>query len=233
MSYSIPDLYDFLRGPGFVFSIIVFSSGMIFRLIQLTRATRRITGIKLTGKIILKSESGSISDITANGFLTCLKLKMRNTIFGTNPVIGTTSLVFHILIFITPMFLAAHNIISDMETGFSLIAIPEQLSDIFTIILISISGFFLARRIFIPRVRILSTFRDYFLLVVVIAPFASAFMAYHHFFNYRIVVFSHMIIGELALMAVPFTGLVHMPFSIFSRFFMDNEYSIFPGKRSW
>lgn len=233
MSTAIPDLYDFLRGPGFVISISVFLSGMAFRMIQLIRATRKIDVIRLNGRNILQSVPAPEKETAAEGILTGLRSQIRNTVFFTNPVIGVTSLVFHILIFITPVFLAAHNIISDMTTGISLFAFPERLSDIFTVLIILSGVFFLARRIFIPEVRILSTFRDYFLLIVVIAPFASAFMAYHHFFNYRIAVFSHMIIGELALMAVPFTGLVHMLFSVFSRFFIDNEYSIVPGNRRW
>ena len=107
------------------------------------------------------------------------------------------------------------------------------MTDIFTLLIIALGGFFLARRLFIPRVRMISTVRDYLTLLLVMAPFLSAFIAYHHFFNYRVVIYSHMIIGEIAIIIMPFTGLIHMPFIIFSRFFIDSEYSIIPGNRNW
>jgi len=165
--------------------------------------------------------------------ITNIQINIRNTILATHPAMGIITLFFHILLFITPLFLTAHNIISDLTIGVSLFTLSERLSDTFTILLISIGGFFLARRIFIPRVRVISTVRDYLMLLFVMSPFVSAFIAYHHFFNYHVVIFIHMIIGEIAIMAVPFTGLVHMPFIIFSRFFIDSEYSIIPGNRGW
>jgi len=233
MNFANPDLYDFLRGPGFIISIFVFLSGYLFRTLLLIRATRRISisSIREENKVSICSNNTGVSSFRK--IITLFKIKIRNTIFGTNPVMGIISLVFHILLFITPVFLTAHNIIADLTIGLSLFTIPENVTDIFTIMLIAIGGFFLARRIFIPRVRMLSTVRDYCILLIVMAPFVSAFFAYHHFFNYRVVIFIHMIIGEIAIMAVPFTGLIHMPFIIFSRFFIDSEYSITTGNRSW
>jgi nitrate reductase gamma subunit len=146
---------------------------------------------------------------------------------------GIVSLIFHILLFITPVFLSAHNIIAYLTIGFSLPVLPERLTDIFTMALMAIGGFLLARRIFIPRVRMISTARDYLILLFVMVPFVSGFLAYHHFFNYHVVIYLHMIIGEIAIMILPFTSLVHMPFIIFSRFYIDSEHSIIPGNRSW
>ena len=233
MNFYIPDLYDFLRGPGLIISITVFLSGTICRILLLIRGTRRIqtftTGIENMVPYRGTTLQGNIFSKT----ILILKMKLRNTIFGTNPIMAAISLVFHILLFVTPVFLAAHNVIADLSTGISLPSIPEGITDVFTILLIAAGGFFLARRIFIKRVRKLTTPRDYFMLILVMAPFISAFCAYHHFFNYRSVIFAHMIIGETAIMIAPFTGLIHMPFIIFSRFCIDSEYSIIPGSRSW
>ena len=158
---------------------------------------------------------------------------MRNTIFFSHPIMGVVSLIFHLLLFITPLFLSAHNIIADMTIGFSLSTLPEQLTDIFTVILIAACGFFMARRILISQVRIITTLRDYLILFIVMMPLISGFMAYHHFFNYRIIVYAHMIIGETAIIVAPFTSLAHMPFAIFSRFFIDGEYTFLSGSRRW
>lgn len=233
MNLMIPDLYDFLRGPGFVISILVFLSGFLYRTILFIRATRKIRQSNINQENIISDTSIALQGSMPIKIITLLKIKIRNTIFGTNPVMGIISLVFHILLFITPVFLSAHNVIADLTTGISLFAFPERVTDIFTIMLIAIGAFFLARRIFIPHVRIISTARDYFMLILVMAPFVSGLFAYHHFLNYRVVIYIHMIIGELAIMTAPFTSLIHMPFIIFSRFHIDSEYSIMPGNRRW
>lgn len=233
MNLTIPDLYDFLRGPGFALSIIVFLSGFLYRTLLIIRATRKIQKTWINAENLSLPVSSIIQGCPLKRIILFLKIKLSNTIFSSNPVIGIISMIFHILIFITPVFLSAHNIIADITIGLSLPEIPERMTDIFTIVLIAIGGFFLARRLFIPHVRMISTIRDYFILILVMAPFISGFSAHHHFFNYRIVIFMHMIIGELAIMALPFTSLVHMPFIIFSRFYIDSEHSIIPGNRSW
>lgn len=233
MSYPPADLYGFLRGPGLVISVTVFISGYIYHLIRLTAATSKIRRSSIEMENTIHDSSAALQGSFLRRTVTYMKIKFRNTIFGVNPLMGCISLVFHLLLFITPVFLSAHNVIADLTVGVSLFSIPEEISDIFTIVLIAIGGFFFARRIFVPHVRILSTAGDYLLLILVMAPFVSAFMAYHHFFNYRAVIFFHMIAGETAIMALPFTRLSHIPFTVFSRFFLESEHSIIPGNRSW
>ncbi len=162
-----------------------------------------------------------------------LKLRLQRTIFGSNPVMGAVSLVFHILLFVTPVFLSAHNILADQYIGISLFSFPDWLMDMFTVFLIIICLFFFMRRLLVPRVRILTTMSDYFVLILVMMPFISAFVTYHQFFNYRTSLFIHIITGEIAIMAVPFTSLGHMPFLIFSRFFIGGEYNRKSGNRTW
>lgn len=233
MNLTIPDLYDFLRGPGFVISIFVFLSGFLYRTLWIIRATRKIQKTGIYTENYVPASSSFSQGSRLKKMIPVLKVKLKKTIFSSNPVMGTISLVFHILIFITPVFLSAHNVIADLTIGLSLPEIPERITSIFTIMLIAIGGFFLARRLFVPRVKVISTARDYFMLILVMVPFLSGFFAHHHFFNYRVVIFIHMIIGEIAIMALPFTSLVHMPFIIFSRFYIDSEHSIISGDRSW
>ncbi len=233
MNFTFPDLYNFLRGPGFAISMFIFLSGFLYRTLRLLHATRKISRVSFTAENFVHVQETTGNGSTLKDTFNFIKSKLKNSIFGTNPIMGIISLVFHILIFITPLFLSAHNIISDLTIRISLPSIPERVTDVFTVILIAMGGFFFARRILIPRVRIISTLRDYIIILLVIAPFLSGFFAYHHFFNYRIVIFTHMIIGEAAIMILPFTSLIHMPFIIFSRFFIDSEYSITTGNRRW
>lgn len=233
MSLPFTDLYTFLRGPGFIISIIVFITGCIYHTFIMIRATRRINVNIKASPDIFPARSTTFRLHILNSFRLPCKGIIKISISRNNTLTGITSLVFHLLIFITPLFLSAHNIIADLTEGISLFTFPEKLTDYFTVLLIITGIFFLSRRIFIPRIRAISTFRDYLMLFIIMAPFISGYMAYHHFFNYRIVIYTHMISGELAFIIAPFTSLVHMPFVIFSRFFIDSEYSIMPGNRSW
>jgi len=233
MNFAIPDLYDFLRGPGIVISLIVFSAGFFYRTLRLIRATHKIRMSSINSDIYVQKGFKSSESNQSGRVFPSIKTRLKNTVFTTNPVMGIISLIFHILLFIVPVFLSAHNIIADLTIGLSLPAIPEKITDVFTLVLMLIGGFFLVRRIFIPRVRMISTTRDYLILLFVMAPFISGFLAYHHFFNYHAVIYLHMIIGEIAIMVLPFTSLVHMPFIIFSRFFIDSEHSITTGNRRW
>jgi hypothetical protein len=58
-------------------------------------------------------------------------------------------------------------------------------------------------------------------------------MAYHQWLDYRSVLVTHMIIGEVVIATIPFTKLGHMPFLILSRFFGSGEGSWRPGRRRW
>jgi nitrate reductase gamma subunit len=228
------DLYSFLCGPALIFSIFVFIAGCIYRIIQyfhisLIKIRQSITQpCPVTDNSILFGNKNAIRKI-----LTYIRLKVKRTILGSNPVMGTVSVVFHVFVFITPVFLSAHNVIADQFTGLSLFSVQDNLMDKFTVLIIIICLFFLFRRIFIPRVRVLSTTGDFILLLLVILPFISAFISYHQFFNYKISLYIHIITGEIAIMAVPFTKLGHMPFIIFSRFFIKGEYNSRYADRTW
>jgi nitrate reductase gamma subunit len=227
------DIYAFLLGPGLLLALLVFAAGCIFRIMQFRRWTRKIRKTAIA-KPAVDQKSILFKDKSAFGKLfLLLKLKIHTTIFGSNPVMGILSLIFHILLFATPIFLPAHNILAGHYLGISLPSISESLMDKFTVVLIAFGLFFLLRRIFVPRVRVLSTLRDYVVLILVMAPFISGFNAYHQFSDYKSTLIAHIIISEIAIMVVPFTSLGHMPFFIFSRFFIGSEYNWKPGNRSW
>jgi nitrate reductase gamma subunit len=230
----LPDLYSVLRGPALMFSVFVFTTGCLYRIIQFTRLTRKINNNcrPATNPVINNNSILFRGKFFKKTFIQ-LKLKLQRTIFGSNPVMGVVSSAFHILLFATPVFLNAHNILAEQYIGISLFSLPDHVMDMFTVFLIIICLFFLIRRLFVPRVRALTTLSDYFVLILVMMPFISAFICYHQFGNYRTSLFIHIITGELALMAVPFTSLWHMPFLIFSRLFIGGECNRKSGNRAW
>lgn len=233
MSFPFHDLYSFLRGPGIVISAALSAAVLAYRTLALVRATKIV---RVNGQVDAGAFSPPASSAKKglySGLKYLFRVRFKGTLPGSNPVMSLVSIVFHLLLFITPVFLTAHNVIADTVTGYSLCSFPERVTDTFTLLLIITGGFFLARRLFVPRVRIISTVRDFAVLFLVMAPFVSAYFAYHNIFSYRLMVYIHMITGEAALIALPFTNLVHMPFIFFSRFFIGSEHSIACARRAW
>ncbi len=229
------DLYDLLRGPGFIAAWIVFALGCAYRVSQYVRLTVRPG--ESTSAAQGRGDGRADRDFLGKGrsalgrLLLGIKLRVRRTILGSNPVMAIVSLVFHILLFLAPLLLPAHNTLFDLTFRVSLPTLPERLVDWFTVVLLCAGGFFMLRRLLIPRVRALTTARDWLALALVMAPFVTAYLAYHQVLDYRIVLATHMAVGELVIAAIPFTAIGHMPFILFARFFTSGEYAGRPGSR--
>jgi nitrate reductase gamma subunit len=158
---------------------------------------------------------------------------LRGSIFGTHRVMARVSMIFHVVLFLLPLLLPAHNILFYQTFRVALPTLPEGFMDVMTLLMFAFGAFFLLRRIFIPRVRALTTVRDYLILLLVAAPFVSAYLAYHHALDYRTMLVTHMLIGDLVIALIPFTKLGHMPFILLNRFFTAGEYAWKPGNRRW
>jgi nitrate reductase gamma subunit len=150
-----------------------------------------------------------------------------------NPGMAVMTSIFHILLFVCPVFLLAHNILIDASWGVQPPSLPEGVTDILTIVIMGFGVFFLFRRLFLARVRAISSVSDYLLFFVVFAPFVTGFIAYHQFFSYKTVLILHILTGELMLVCIPFTKLVHMVYFFLNRIFLKSEYSFGRGKRIW
>lgn len=229
------DLYNLVRGPAFLLTTAVFVAGMVFRAAQFARMTRKVrvsarpaAAPAAPADTFLQQGRSALS-----GLFIKYRRWERGTIFHTHPVMSRVSVVFHILLFLSPLLLPAHNILAYQTLGVSIFTVPEPVLDWFTVIVIAGCVFFLARRLAYRRVRLLTQPVDFVILALVAAPFVTAYLAYHQFFSYRTVLLVHMIIGEIVIMAIPFTKLGHMPFLIFARFFVRAEYAIGRGSRRW
>ncbi len=126
-----------------------------------------------------------------------------------------------------------HNILLDQSWGFSLLSLPESIADVLTVVVLVCAAFFLSRRLFLSRVRAISTFYDYLVLLIAVAPFLTGYFAYHQWFDYDTVMTLHILAGEIMLITIPFTKLGHMLFFFLYRFLIGSEYSFARGARAW
>jgi nitrate reductase gamma subunit len=153
---------------------------------------------------------------------------------GINPVMISVTTIFHLALVLTPLFVLGHNVLLDLAWQASLPSFPEALADGLTVVVIAGGVFFFLRRIFLARVRAISSAYDYLVLLIATAPFVTGFLAYHRLFDYDTVILLHMLAGEIMLMAVPFTKLVHMPYFFINRFVLVHENTLGAGgNRIW
>ncbi len=157
----------------------------------------------------------------------------KGTLWQTDPVMMVATTVFHVCVLATPLGLLGHNLLLRQAIGVSLWSLPEPVTDGMTVVVLLGVVFFGGRRLVVPRVRAITTGYDYLMLVVVAAPFVTGFFAYHQLFEYRTVIFLHILSGEVLLVALPFTKLAHMLFFFLYRFLIGSEYGFTRGARTW
>ena len=252
--FSWTFMYDFIRGPMVWISFIIFFGGVVFQVLRFMSLLKEQPIKKLTpgpGHFIysrtashLPMDRGKMSwfkkgwfkkgpdkpDPKKKDWMVWLKL----SIAGVNPFMTIVTTIFHVLLIGVPLFVMGHNILLDNAFGISMVSLPENVSDFLTGIVIFCTLIFLFRRLFLDRVKIITSYEDYLLLSLAAAPFVTGYLAYHQVFsNYKLLISLHMLSGELMLMAVPFTKFIHMIYMIIVRFNVASEYSFGNARKNW
>jgi hypothetical protein len=223
-------MYEFLRGPMVWVSVLVFLGGIVFRVAQFFALSKKKKERCYPSRQEKGSSHGSLSPEERR---IQRIIRYQNSVIGRYPLVTLATSLFHILIFIIPLFLLAHNNLLHESWKIRLWSFPEAVADTLTLLFLGIAVFFFFRRVVLPRVRSLTTVSDYAVLIITAGPFLTGFIAYHQWFEYRSMVILHLITGEVMLIAVTFTKLGHMIFFFLARFFVGKEYSFGKGRRAW
>lgn len=240
-------LYQFASGSGFQISLILFVGGLALQIWRFRGHTRPKEPRRLPP--VAPASRPASHEKTADrrpGFWGLVDLaervgepvarvqnRLSRSMAGTHSAMTAVTLTFHLLLIATPIFLGAHNTLIRDAVGFSLPALPEALSDLLTSAILACLGVFLFRRLFVRRVRAITSAYDYFVLAVTAAPFVTGFLCYHQWGPYMPLLTLHVVAGELMLILIPFTRLGHALFFFLYRFLIDNEYSFGQGRRIW
>lgn len=216
-------MYDFVAGPLAKAAFVVFFIGLIVRFIMYFRGLNwqadRVAYTQQMGPGI----KGALRSIVA-----------WLIPFGTHswrfyPTFTIFVFVFHIGLLFTPLFLLGHNMMMEAAWGFSFPTIPEALADTLTVAMMVAGLFILMRRIALPQVRILTKPYDILVLVIAIAPFFTGFMAHMQVGNYNFWLITHILCGEIMLVAIPFTKLSHFLLFFLSRAQLGMDFGIKRG----
>lgn len=229
-------MYAFVSGPLVWISLAIFVVGLViqgYRFFKITKKKQQLLSIKPQKRPKRKRNILGLHALGVEIYDRGVNW-LRASMAGTHPVMTVVTVVFHVLLFLTPIFLLAHNTMAENgRLGLGLPSFGEGFSDFLTVVVLFCLGVFLFRRIFLRRVRAITSPYDYFVLIVTAAPFVTGFIAYHQWFDYRTMIMIHMIAGELMLILIPFTRLGHALFFFLYRVFIGSEYSFGRGGRAW
>jgi len=221
-------MFNFVQGQLVSIAVMIFILGLIYQGIQFFKLTKKKEWVFPPLPVQNKPEKK-----TAEQWMTQCLSSLNGTLWETDRVLTIVTSVFHICLIAAPLFLLGHNILLDQSWGLSLFSFPEFFSDVLTLVVLIGGAYFLGRRLFLARVRAISSIYDFIVLFIAVAPFLTGFLAYHQWGEYKTIILLHILSGELMLITIPFTKLGHMLFFFLYRFFIGNEYSFVRGSRTW
>lgn len=217
------EIYEFVSGPLAWSAFIVFIGGCLYRLISLL-------------VLVHRKERFIYSYMS---FKYGLRSILRwSTPFATenmrrHPGMTIVAFAFHICLLITPIFLLAHVVLIEEAWNVSWWTLPDGLADAMTLIVIAGGIFFFIRRLTNREVQYVTSASDFVILAIVIAPFATGFLAYYQWFGYKIFVIIHILSGEIMLVTIPFSRLSHMITAPLTRAYMGSEFGGVRHAQDW
>ncbi len=223
---TMTDLYLFLTGPMMWVAMGVFVSGTVWHVLQFYRFTRKQFPRQGRGGVRqnypARDRSGTIDFRSFKYRLSRLKL----TLPGQRPFFTLMTTFFHLNLVILPFFVQGHTMMMGFFSGIHFPSLPDPVVDLLTLLTILCVPVFLARRLCVREVRSITTFSDIALLVLAAAPIITGFMAYHQFYDYQTMILLHMVSGELMLLLIPFTRMIHMVYFFLNRFSLVHQYTL-------
>ena len=218
-------MYQLARGPLVWLAVVVFLLGILYRVIELYRLTRKKERVLWPARRVQADspEEQKLRPILA----------FQHSLIGTHPVMAIVSGLFHLCLLVAPILAKGHAYLLRESWGIPLWSLPNAATDLLTTLVLAGGLFLLVRRVALPRVRAVSSAEDYVLLAITVAPYLTGWLAYHQLLPYRTMITLHMLTGEALLVAIPFTKLRHLVFFFFVRGFVGSEHNLGPGERVW
>jgi nitrate reductase gamma subunit len=215
------------RGPLFLAAMAVLIAG-----------TLRIVGLSVANLVLLVRESrrNGRSVPWANVARATLRYVVpARTVLEARGLFSLTSIVFHVAIIVTPLFLGAHLVL--WQRGLQLPwlrwpTLPAAAADVLSVIAVVSVVAILVLRVGSAQARAISRFQDYFLPALIAVPFASGLLAMHpavNPFGYTATMLVHVLSGNLILILIPFSKLSHVALFPFNQLISELGWHLKPG----
>jgi nitrate reductase gamma subunit len=215
-------MYEFVRGPLVWMAAILTAGGVLYKAVAMHALARKEKSVypTLSAKFGLRSMLHWLVPFASRN--------MR-----LHWVVTIVSYTFHACLIVTPLFVMGHAVLWHESWGISWWSLPAPAADLMSILVVVCGIFLLLRRIASPEVRNVTGAREYLLLLLVIAPFLTGYIAHHQWWSPGTMVVIHIVVGCLWLVAIPFTWLSHVMWFAFSRSFMGSEFGAVRNARDW
>ncbi len=214
---------DFIMGPMVWISVFFFIGGIVFKLYRIIREAKEKEAFMFSYLSLFHS----LRSIGA----WLIPFFPRST--RQQPVFYGVSYLFHLGLFVVPLFLSAHVVLIEEAFNISWPVLNDTLADIATVLIISALVFFGGRRIMVPEIKFLTSAKDFGLLLIVLLPFLTGFLAYHQVFAYQWMMIVHILSGEFMLIMIPFSRFSHMIFAPLTRAYTGSEFGKVKHARDW
>lgn len=215
-------MYDFISGPLVWIGLLGFALGSLFKVVAMLK--------KASGeKTVIPTFSAKHGARSVAHWV----IPFANRTTQLHPVFTAISFAFHLCLLATPLLVMGHAVLWQQSWGLSWWSLPPLIADLMTLVVILGGLFFMLRRLTAPEVRNVTEWRDIALVLLVIAPFLTGFIAHQGWLHHRVMMQVHIVTGVAWLLAVPFTRLSHMLWFLFSRAYMGSEFGAVRNARDW
>jgi nitrate reductase gamma subunit len=205
----VEGLLHFLQGPLFRLTFAVGALGLL-----------RVILLDLAGLVEAYRKAGDKNVPWADALKkTIAWLLPVNRIWHRRPVYSLISILFHIGLLLTPIFLFAHVTLWQKTIGLGWWTLPSVVADWLTMATVVFGLALFLGRIGSSGARAISRKQDYLWPLLLIVPFitgllcANVTLQPHH---YQLLMAAHLLSAELIFVLVPFTKIAHcilMPLS--------------------
>ncbi len=192
---------EWARGPLFRFAFLIMVLGLARHIV--------LTGV---GIFRAMRRAGNKSIPYGQVFVSTLAWLFPLTKLRNRFLYSMTSILFHLGLILTPIFLVAHIVLWKRGFGFGWPGFSQQIADVLTLLTIAAGIGLIIGRLASRQSRHISRFQDFALPPLLLVPFISGFLAMHpslNPFSYNAVMLVHVMSGNLIFVLIPFTKLSH------------------------
>ncbi|MEF2146256.1 MAG: hypothetical protein V3573_12490 [Desulfovibrionaceae bacterium] len=217
-------MYELLTGPLLWASVIICLGGLIFRVVWY------IKGLSWQLDRVAYSAYPTYGAKGAIRSILFWLLPFGNHGWRAKPGFTIMFFCFHIGLLAVPLFLEGHVVL--LREGLGIGWWPTMsmgAADFLTLLMLAAAALIAVRRIALPEVRIITTWYDYLLLLITVAPFVTGYLAVHQVGEYQFWLLAHIAAGEIMLVAIPCTKLYHVVGFFLSRAQLGMDFGIKRG----
>jgi hypothetical protein len=194
---------EWARGPVFKFAfllmVLALARNVVVEAVEIILAIRRAGDKNIPYKVVFKT--------TIDWLIPFKKMGVNR------PVYSVMSVVFHVGLILTPIFLLPHIELWERGLGIAWPSIPHALADALTLVTIAAAIGLLAGRLSNRESRRISRVQDLVIPAMLVIPFITGFFAMHPAWNpadYNLVMFIHVMSANVIFVMIPFSKLGHI-----------------------